>query len=616
MNPAAYALRTGPSIFIFGRLVSGATMEEAQAELTGIGQRSAATHPETHATLRPMVMPYIHSLTDIQGISTWSVVQMQLIMNIVLVVVALNVAVLVYARTATRQGEIVVRSALGASRRRIVGQLFIEALVLSLLAAAVGLGLAQIGITLGNLIMEQEQGRPFWMDYGLQPSTVFFTVGIAIAVAVIVGLLPALQATGQRLQGGLRQLGGATGMRLGTTWTVLIVAQVALAVAALPVAVNMGWSEIRGATTRPTYPAEEYLVAQLRPEPGDGAATTPDIRPLGDRLTEVLRRLDAEPAVLGATYETDLPGRVGIVQVEGLSAPPESPVGHRVGTDGVGPNHLGLYDAGILTGRDFEPGDLDGASTVVIVNRAFVSQVLGVGDALGRRVRFVDPALFEAGTDTATGPWFEIVGVAEDLEVSEAAPDLVRPEVFYPVAPAQARAVVLGVRVRGPRATDFAARLREVVAVDPTLRLGTIRSLADFDRQERLAMMLVALIVGLVLASVFLLSAAGIYALTSFTVTRRRREIGIRTALGAHAWQVLRTVFARVALQIALGLVIGVAAAAVLDRLTGGELLGGRSGVLVPTFAVSMCLVAIVAAFGPARRGLRIQPSEALRADA
>jgi len=228
----------------------------------------------------------------------------------------------------------------------------------------------------------------------------------------------------------------------------------------------------------------------------------------------------------------------------------------------------------------------------------------------------IEEAQAEAGADTSTGPWYEIVGVAEDLEVSEVAPDLVRPEVFYPVAPHQAQVVALEVRVRGARATDFAARLRDVVATDPTLRLGTIRSRADSNRQERLAIMLVALIIGLVLASVFLLSAAGIYAMTSFTVTRRRREIGIRTALGAHAWQVLRSVFARVALQIAIGVGIGTVAAAVLDRITGGELLGGRSRVLVPTFAVSMCLVAMLAAFGPARRGLRVQPSEALRAEA
>lgn len=153
-------------------------------------------------------------------------------------------------------------------------------------------------------------------------------------------------------------------------------------------------------------------------------------------------------------------------------------------------------------------------------------------------------------------------------------------------------------------------------AVDPALALGTSRSLADSHRQDRLAVRLTALMIGLVLLSVFLLSAGGIYALTSFTVTRRRREIGIRAALGAHPRQVLRSVFGRVARQVALGLVVGSGAAAGIDRLTGGELFGGRAGILLPTFAVLMAVVALLAAAGPARRGLKIQPTEALRADA
>ena len=167
-----------------------------------------------------MVMPYVHSLTDIQGITTMEVVTMQLMMSMLLVVVALNVAVLIYARTAMRQGEIAVRTALGASRRRVVAQLFIEALVLSLASAAVGLAIARVGVRLGNRLYENNFGKPFWADYSLHPSSVLFTMGIAVITAAIVGVLPALQATGKRLQNDIRQMGGSTGMRLGKTWTV------------------------------------------------------------------------------------------------------------------------------------------------------------------------------------------------------------------------------------------------------------------------------------------------------------------------------------------------------------------------------------------------------------
>lgn len=622
-DASAYERREGPAIFIFGRLAPGVTMQEAQAELDAIGRRTAAAHPKTHAQLRPMVMPYTHSLTDIQGTTTWMVVQMQLMMSLLLIVVALNVAVLVYARTAMRHGEIAVRSALGASRGRVVTQLFVEALVLSLGAAALGLALAQVGVGLGNRIMEQEMGVPFWMDYSLRPATILFTVAVAVLAAVIVGVLPALQATGHRLQSSLRQLGGGTGMRLGKTWTVLIVTQVAIAVAALPAAVNLGWSEIRNATTRPIYPTKAFLVAGLGTEteaaPDEGAA------PFGDRLAELMRRLEAEPEVAGVTFRADLPGRSGPVEVEGVPAPAESPAGHRVASSGVAPNMFDLFGARLLTGRGFERGDLGEGAPAVVVNRAFVRQVLGGGVALGRRLRYAgaaededsSPAERRAQRVATPGHWFQIVGVVEDLQANPMAPELVRPELFYPVAPAQLQGATLAVRLRRSDPSLFAPRLREITAsVDPALRLGMVRSLADSERQDQLALRLVALVIGLVLLSVFLLSGAGVYALTSFTVTRRRKEIGIRTALGAQRRQVLWSVFSRAARQVTLGLVVGVAAAALIDTLTGGELMGGRAGILLPAFAGMMALVGVLAALGPARRSLRIEPTEALRADA
>ena len=638
-TPLPRERRSGPGIFVFGRLAPGATLETAQAELSAVGQRTAAAHPETHAQIRPMVMPYTHSITDIQGTTTWMMVQMQMMMSILLVVVALNVAVLVYARTAARQGEIAVRAALGASRRRVVLQLFVEALVLSLGASVVGLGLAQVGFQLGNRIMEAEMGAPFWMDYGLRPATVLYTVGIAVLAAVIVGVLPGLQATGKRLQADLRQLGGgSTGMlRLGKTWTVLIVAQVAIAVAALPATVNMGWGEIRTATSRPTFPAEEFLMAEIAAEATADADGVPagqaDPALFGARLTELLRRLEADPAVAGATFSAELPDRDGPVEVEGV--PAKSGAGHAVRANGVALDHLALYGARVRAGRGFEPGDLGAEDPTlagthagqgaVIVDQAFVSQILGDAPALGRRIRFVTTEREEPeGSRTersalpggpTTSRWYEIVGVAENLQVNELDPTLVAPGVYYPVAPSQVRAASVAVRLRGTAPADFAPRLRALaVAVDPTLRIGTY-SLEEYERQAQLALRLVALAIGLVLLSVFLLSAAGVYALASFTVTQRRREIGIRSALGAPPREVLRSVFGRVARQIAIGLALGLGGAALLETATGGELLGGHAGVLLPVFGALMGVVALLGALGPARRGLRIQPTEALRGE-
>ena len=160
------------------------------------------------------------------------------------------------------------------------------------------------------------------------------------------------------------------------------------------------------------------------------------------------------------------------------------------------------------------------------------------------------------------------------------------------------------------------SRLAKIVAADPTLRLGRVLPQSTANQQQLTVLRLLALGLGMVLLSVFLLSAAGIYALVSFTVTRRRKEIGIRSALGGTQRQVLGGVLWPVARQILVGMVIGVGGAAAIDRVSGGEFFGGRAGVLLPAFGIAMSIVAILAAFGPARRGVRIQPTEALRAEA
>ena len=274
-----------------------------------------------------------------------------------------------------------------------------------------------------------------------------------------------------------------------------------------------------------------------------------------------------------------------------------------------------------LAGRGFQPADADTASTAVLVNEAFVRQVLGGGNALGRRLRFV-AAWNKASADTARpARWFEIVGVRADFEVNRLDPTRVKPAVWYAMAPSQAhlaQSVDVQVRLRKPAAPeDFVPTLRRVAAaVDPALRLGRTYSMADVQRDNQVALRLVGLVVGLIIVSVFLLSAAGVYALTSFTVTRRRREIGIRTALGAHPRQVLLGVFAGVARQVALGLALGIVAVIAFEMGSDGELLEGRGRTLIPIFGGLMALVAVIGALGPARRGLRISPTEALRSDA
>jgi putative ABC transport system permease protein len=613
-QPSSYERRAGPAIFIFGRLAPGVSMKQAQAELTAVGERTAAAFPETNAQLRPLVMPYTHSLTDVQGVTLWEVAQMQFMMTLLLLVVALNVAVLVYARTAARRREFAVRSALGASRSRIVGQLFGEALVFAVVASIAGLLLAQFGIDIANNILasELETGPPFWFDPGLRGETVLLTAGLAVLCAVIVGVLPGVQATRGRL-GELRQ-GAAAGTGLGRTWTALIVAQVAIALAALPAAIGMGWLEIEKAAARPVFAAEEFVVVGVARN-DDALASAQHDAGFGLQLEELMRRLDDDAGVAGVTFRASRSDRSDRVRVEGVAVPEGATAGHRVVAVGAAPELIDVLGLRVLRGRNLRASDVGEHATAVVVNESFVQQVLGGGDALGRRIRHVSPD--EQAAAEAAPQWLEIVGVAQNMMVNRTNPQLVQPMVMYAVAPHEVANAWLTVRMRsGVEVTDMAARIREhAAAVDASLRLSEFRWLGDNNAQQQNVTRLIALAVSFVLLSVLLLSAAGIYAMMSFTVTQRRREIGIRSALGARPVQVLRSVFTRATAQIGAGLIVGIGSAALLDYTTGGQLLAGRGGVILPALTALMVGVGLMAALGPARRGLAIEPTEALRAE-
>jgi len=216
-------------------------MEQAQAEISVLGAQAARALPLTHARLRPRVMPYAHPILDIQDTSTRDFTAMQSMISMLTLIVAVNVGVLGYARPATRHRETAIRTALGATRRRIVGQLFIEALVLSAAASAAGLGLARFGIAQGFAIYAAEgnEAVPYFLNFDMPLAAYLYVAMLTVFAAVVAGVLPALHATGRRAQDTLKQASGTDGLRLGRVWTVMIVAQVAIAMIGLPITIKI-----------------------------------------------------------------------------------------------------------------------------------------------------------------------------------------------------------------------------------------------------------------------------------------------------------------------------------------------------------------------------------------
>jgi predicted permease len=613
----------GPEVFVFGRLAPDTTQETAQAELTAIGQRTASAYPATHERLRPQVLSYAAPFSDMdQPENVMSLRLVQLILTFLLVIVSANVAILVYARTATRQAEIAVRGALGADRRRIVAQLFIEALVLSAAAAGAGLALSAFVLDQLNAALSQVAGQlPIWMVFGLSGSTILYVCGLAVIGACVVGIVPALKSTAKGLEPGLRIISiGGSGVRLGGTWTTLVVAQVAFAVALLPAIVYQAWQSTRQGLADAGPVVSEFLTARLATESRDR---------FGQDHAELMRRLEIEPAVAGVTFSMRLPGQEPIVWVEadGVATPPQSEAeysnsavragvfGHEVRVNRVGVNFLDAFGVRLLTGRSFTNGDGDPSASTVLVNGSLAGAIFKSDEVLGRRIRYVGRS-GDAGPEAVElGRWYEIVGVVDDFPRSSRTDlGVVPARIYHAAAPGQVYPVTIAVRTRGPSAATLAGRLREVgAAVDPNLQVVDVSSMDEVLRREQRLYRLIAATLALVTLAVVLLSSAGIYALMSFTVAQRRREIGLRAALGADPRRIVAGIFSRATAQLAAGALLGVLAAISVERITNGDLMEGHGAVLIPLVSVFMTLVGLLATLGPARRGLRIPPMEALR---
>ena len=612
---------------VFARLADGFTMNQAQAELDIIGQRTAAAQRQTHEHLRPQLLPYTHAFVGIEGPGMELALRaVQLAVSLLLIVVAVNVAILVYARTTTRTGEIAVRCALGASRRRILSQLMMEALVLSVSATAIGLTIA--GIALGMVrdffmraTADTANAIAFWMDLRLSPGVIVYAAVLAVLAAVIMGVLPALKATGKRLQQGLQQFSarGST-LQLGRTWTVLIIVQVAIAAAAMPAAVNYAEKSLR-IGTRPPADVADRLVRGTLVMTREGAVASGDSAAderataarFDDRMQELMRRLEADPVVAAVTYADRFPGTEGWATMESDAA--------NQNTDrffGVHPNRIGVdlfetLEIPILAGRGFTPADAGVGATAVIVDQMFAEQLAGGGNVLGRRVRFAYP-----GEDVGkAGPWYDIVGVvpsfADDLTTPNTfdEPD---PRIYLAGLPDAATSSALIVRVGNGAPVKALPLVRNVAAsVDPTLRMERLETVRQSWELGQQAMWSMAVGIIAVMCSVLLLSAAGIYAMMSFTVNRRRREIGIRAALGADARRVLTGIFTRASAQLGIGIGTGLALAAAFEWIGPGGIMGDRALIILPGVAVILFVVGVLAALGPARRGLSVQPTEALR---
>ena len=601
----------GPSVLIAGRLAEGVSIEQANAELSAIGARMAADHPEIYQQVQAEVVAYGDFLGGGDPMIAFMLYGVRVLFIFLLVVACANVATLVFARTVSRESEIALRTALGATRRRIVFQLFAEALVLVGGATVLALVITSLSLRwASNLFFEVQEAAqvPFWWDDSLSPQTILFASVLALVGALMVGVVPALKATRGRLLTRLSQLstGGGAGLRFGGMWTAVVVFQVALSVAFLPLAVQQGLVVVDNPLERSDFPADQYLTAELARDlatpieslsPGDRDEALEVSRQL---FEEVRSAVAAEPGVETIALADRMPGMnhpFEEIEVRGDGA--AAPVGYEARQLAVDPDYLRMMGTTVVSGRGLLPSDFVAGGRNVVVNETFVTNAMGGTNVVGAQLRYPTRPGEEANV------WYQIVGVVSDAEMDDFGPGAFS-AVFAPLGGTLTTRMFVRLR---PEAGPMAARLYAIVAsVDASLRLDRLATVEDAWRPVHRGNRLFGWIFALVAAVTLVLSIAGIYAIMAFTVTQRTREIAIRRAVGASAARVIASVFTRAFAQLLLGVALGCSIAIPVMQDTLEE--GPRTLLIVATLllvsGLGSCLV-------PIRRALSIHPSQAIK---
>jgi len=591
------------AVRVFGVLRPGATFEQATTEVNALSQGIPSTSlrvDEMRIRFRPFA-----SEADQANFAASALVG---VLVMVLLVVASNVATLVFARTWSRAPELAVRTALGAARTRVVGQLFLETLLLGSIAAFLGMAGSY-----GSLrwIKGSFEGWPYYITLSPNPRIVFFVVVLTLLVSAVSGLLPALRVTRHDLRNTLYGVRGFAFGGFGKVGALLLVVEIALSVALLNGAVTMARAFNAYFAEIPALPKNQILTAQL------GRIPSPEIR---DRIVTAARELPGVVAAgagqqLPRLYPPPRPTAVEPIGDEPTMAPQPAP-GHAVGH-----GFMEAIGARAISGRLFNENDfVKGAAPVAIVNEPFVSKFLGGRNPIGRRIRVDNQApggLIDDDPREHTNepqPWREIVGVVPDLGLSVADPALAA-GFYLPVRDEMLWRLVI--RTTSDPLT-LAPALRVAVAnIDVDLQLEEIRTLETADQEERVFLSGVATALSAMGGMALMLSIVGIYALLSFMVTRRTREIGIRVALGAQSWQVLRSITGAALVYLAIGGVLGSILGLLFIELRAVLLISiPDAGVWMPaTILLTLAIAGGVACWLPARRALGIRPSEALSAD-
>ncbi|MEZ5317523.1 MAG: ABC transporter permease [Vicinamibacterales bacterium] len=592
----------GTSVVVFGRLAPGVTIDRAQAEFQGLARRQAEAYPETNEHRTADVRPFIRNFLGRQIFATM-LTMLAAVFGVMLIACA-NVANLLIARTAVRSREIAIRTALGASRRRVIGQLLAESFVLAAAGTAGGLILAQAGLVLFNRSIV-DTNPPFWIDIRLDPTVLLFTAALTAIATMAAGLLPAVQASRSDVNAVLKdESRGSSGLRVGILSRVLVVAEIAISCGLLVASGLAIKSVVTLRTADFGFATDDVFTARM----GLFEADYPDDASRARFYADLRERAAALPGALAATVATNLPstgaGRQTIA-VEGRTYATERDY-PSVRYTAVSPGFFDTFDRALLRGRDFSVADDGAAPRVAIVNASFAAKYFPAEDPVGRH--------FRAGRPGDDAPWITVIGVVPDMYLGSLTDE--RPDGYYvPLAQEPPKFASLAIRTAGAPMTLAAAVRREVEGLDSDLPLYWVRTMTAYIESNNWFYSVFGSLFMAFGAAALFLATVGLYAVMAFSVSRRTQEFGVRMALGSSGGGVVRLVLRQGLVQIGLGLVLGVLLAAALSLGITTVIFGVEPWDPAVFAAVvgSLAAAALAACLVPAVRAMRVPPHIALR---
>ena len=603
LDPVALKRGEGTWLTVAGMLKPGATLEQAKADFGAIAQRLQRQYKDTNEGIEAVVEPYVDA--ELGPEPHQLLYTMLGAVFFVLLIACANVANLLLDRAAHRSKEVGIRTALGASRGAVVRQFLTEAFVLSAAGAVLGTGLAAAGIALFNRAIVDSQ-PPFYIDIRLHPPVLLFTVGLSLLATLLSGAIPAFQSSRSDVNEVLKdETRGSSSLHIGKMSRALVVFEIALSCGLLVASGLMIKSVTNLRTMDPGFRTRNLFTARV----GFPAQYTDSL--MERRFFEELRdRLGELPGVRSAAIVSSLPGvgsNGGSFEVDGLAYPTDRDVPN-ARWYAVSDGFFETFGIPIARGRGITASDLRESAPVAVVNRAFADKYFPGKDPVGQRIR--------QGGRTSTLPWMTIVGIVGTTFTGN--PEEPRaPAYFAPLSQHHSNFASIAVQTAGPPMALTSQVRQAVGALNPDIPLYWVYSMEEAIARPTWYIRVFGTMFMIFGFVALFLAAIGLYAVMSFSVSRRTREVGIRMALGAQAGDMVRLILQQGAWQLAAGTILGLGLAAGVDQLTRVILFEVQPldptifGSVVGVLAVSGLCACLI----PALRATRVDPLVALHSE-